>query len=673
MKKRERRWSRLCWSVTLAGSMALWASACLPPGLLESLLDFEQTDMASFAGCNELESSLKQRALNEAQYRSLAAITSGSYNPGGYAAAGAADLTDKSVSTTNNQEAGVDEADIFKVDANYAYALHGNALVIIETLKDGGSNFQGEVNGARQVSWTAIEGQPFEMFIEGDRALIMLRTTHSEVEGTFQSGGEEIPEREAGFETVKAALYDISDRAKPVLMRELFMEGEYLSSRRIGDRAYIVTKALLDGPPMEEAPSSDATWLTRREEAIRNAKLSDWIPYYYDVRYDAAGNTTLEASHCSCEDTYAAPSGEGDDALAVYSVGLLDGASDVETATVIGDGATVYSSQKSLVVALTNYAELTYGEGRPTFTGGPVDEDEETGQVTTLHRFEFQDSGKVRYDASGQVDGWILNQFSLSEYKGYLRVATQLGDNGDPDVQTLVFTLRTKPKPSSYYTAGSSAPRDYLQVTGELREIGYGEDLYAVRFKGDVGYVVTFLETDPLWTIDLSSPENPKILGELMVPGYSTYLHPIDGQKIIGVGRADWTDDEGIKLSLFDVSDLTWPRALQERAVGDFSSRTPVEETHKAFLWMEDLDMMAIPMDHTGFSALIVYKVVNGFELVGQIEHKALEDGTRRGGFPSVLRSQRVGDYLYAYSRSGLTVSRLSDLQTVASVDLDDI
>ncbi|MEO1270805.1 MAG: beta-propeller domain-containing protein [Myxococcota bacterium] len=650
----------------------LWASACLPPGALDSLFDFEQTEMANFASCSQLESSLKQRALAEAQYRSLAAITSsGSYNPGGYTATGATDLTDKSVSTTNNQEDGVDEADILKVDGDYVYALHGSALVIVEALRD--ENVR-TINSARQVSWTQIEGQPFEMFVAGDRALIMLRTNHSEVQGTFSTSNEDVPERADDFKLVKAALYDITDRSAPKLMRELFVEGDYLSSRRIGDRSYIVTKAMLDGPPIDDTPSSDATWLSRREAAINNAKLSDWIPYYYDVRYDAAGNTTLEASNCSCDDTYAAPSGEGDDALAVYSISLESGDSSIETTTIIGDGATVYSSRKSLVVALTNYAELTYGDaGRPTFTGGPAtDEDPQnsTGQVTTLHHFELSDSGKVRYDASGQVDGWILNQFSLSEHNGTLRVATQLGYNGDPDVQTLVFTLRAGAKPSSTFTtAGGNS--QYLKVLGELRGIGYGEDLYAVRFKGDVGYVVTFLETDPLWTIDLSDPSSPKILGELMVPGYSTYLHPIDGGRIIGVGRADWTDDEGIKLSLFDVSDLSRPTAIQERAVGDINTTSPVEETHKAFLWLEDLDLMAIPLDSSSYASLGIYKVENGFVSVAVLDHGDLRDSG--SGFPSILRSQRIGDYLYAYSRAGISISRLSDFATAASVDLDDI
>ncbi len=615
------------WRLVAAAGMVT-AAACFPGADLG--LDFDQGELAQHKNCDELRSSLQARALSEAEAVSYLAITGGTVSRPGFTASEPGDT-----SPTNNQERGVDEADFFKYDGGAVYALHGGNLVIADE--------------SGVLSSTPLPGA-YEMHVDGARALVMAHSSRAAVKEHFAAA----PERDADLPVVLATLFDISDRTAPTVVRELLFEGEVLGTRRVGDDIYLVTKALLGGPQEAAEPSGDEHWLATRKRAVESAGIDTWMPSFYD-------KTQNKVERCSCSDAYLSGAAKGDDAVTVYGLSLSGGSADkVETTTIFGDGAQLYASTKSLVVALP--AEETVGESfqGETSESGPA-------QVTWLHRFALN-KGEARYRASGRVKGWILNQFSLSEHEGYLRVATMTGTKGASDAASHVYVLDQRSKDKELFTAGGEQA-SFLKEVGRLTDIGVGEDLYAARFQGDVGYLVTFRETDPLWTIDLSDPENPELLGELMVPGYSTYLHPIEGGHLLAVGRGG-RGDNGVKLSLFDVRDLTRPSAVEEEVVGGDGATSDALGDHRAFNWMESHRRLAIPFRNGAVDGLNIYKVTtnDGFRFQGRVDHADMSTSGR----PSIRRSLTAGDKLWALSSAGITVTDVNTVETLVAIDLTD-
>jgi hypothetical protein len=241
------------------------------------------------------------------------------------------------------------------------------------------------------------------------------------------------------------------------------------------------------------------------------------------------------------------------------------------------------------------------------------------------------------------VPGTLLNQFALSEDKGVLRAATTIGFG--PEAESKVTTLDER--------AG------HLLQRGQVGGLGLGERIYAVRFIGDVGYVVTFRQTDPLYTLDLSDPDRPRVVGELKIPGYSAYLHPIGEELLLGVGQ-EATDDgrvQGLQLSLFDVSDLAHPARLQKRTIGERWSHSAAEWDHHAFLWWPATKLAVLPIDSQDFIGAAGYRVdrARGISELGRVSHEGL------GGrwTPSITRAVVVGPHLFTMSDLGIKASGL--------------
>jgi hypothetical protein len=287
-------------------------------------------------------------------------------------------------------------------------------------------------------------------------------------------------------------------------------------------------------------------------------------------------------------------------------------------------------------------------------TDGPVPQSE----TTQLYRFSLDDADNTTYRAAGSVPGFVLNQFSLSEDKGILRVAT----------------TSTPP----WFTQGTSQSAvttfdgDLHQV-GQLGGLGQGERIYAVRFLGDAGYVVTFKQTDPLFTLDLSDPAKPALKGELVLPGFSSYLHPIAGDRLIGIGTgpADDNSGSGLQLSLFDVSDLAKPKLEQRVTLAGASSGAQYD--HHAFLWWAPRDLAVLPVSQYAFDGGPVPQAAGspkaaiaapsgGFQgAIGfTVKPGAITEAGRVAAGP-VQRSLIIGDTLYTLTYSGLQASSLDD------------
>lgn len=690
------------WSA-LTLSLSVLTVACMP--LTDLGYDTSHPEMVAFGSCNELSTFLKTQALTKARFKQNAFDMGTTFNANGFTSSLPAvdgspsplpQETNVPFSETNLQEIGVDEADIFKVDGTHAFALHGNTLVIIEALGDVDPQTGGilQVTGGRVVAEVPISGTPYDMFLYENRVVVMTRASFQEVK-LLVGASAEMPKRPSGKDLLKAIVYDVTDRTKPVVEREVAVEGNYLSSRRIDNQIYLVSHSGLGGPDVSQTSSvlGDAGWLMNINQTIQSAALDQWMPYTFDIRYGGGAVSSTSVESADCTSTYASRATNGDEALGVYSFDVSNPDSKLKSTTIMGDGAIVYASKESIVVALTNYAQLKYegsgnknddvnllggwdpfGTDDPIFNDGTTDTtdpqpaDTSGREVTYLHRFALGAEGGVSYHATGQVDGWILNQFSMSEFGGYLRVATQR-DRETFDAESMIFVLKTTAK-SGILQAPLGDQPEFLKIVGEVRNIGVGEDLYAARFQGDKAYLVTFLEMDPLWTIDLSNPLEPRVRGDLWIPGYSTYLHPIDNKQLLAVGRAGLSD--GIKLSLFDVSNLDSPRVVDEIERGTSSSTCEALDEHRAFRYLDDERLLFVPMEHSNARGLYVFSVDSmfGFKDVAHIDHSFLADNKEAA---TVRRAYRIGNYIYSYSGAGVMINDLTSMEMAAGIDLVDV
>jgi uncharacterized secreted protein with C-terminal beta-propeller domain len=291
---------------------------------------------------------------------------------------------------------------------------------------------------------------------------------------------------------------------------------------------------------------------------------------------------------------------------------------------------------------------------------------------TIIHRISIAD-GEIQYGAQGSIPGFVQNQFSLSEYNGYLRVSTTIEG----------WMVR------SYLSSIESQNNVYvldmdLEIVGSLEDLASGEQIYATRFIGDKCYLVTFKQIDPFFVIDLSEPTNPEVLGELKIPGYSTYLHPYDETHIIGIGR----DGEKVKISLFDVSDLENPIELSKYEIENddedwYWAQSSALYEHKAFLFDKEKNLLVIPVgDYSKESAYVFdISVEGGIELKGTITHD-LEVGSEEEYDPwddyyymgnygnSIKRTLFIEDMLYTVSDNMVKMNDLETLEEINSINL---
>jgi len=319
---------------------------------------------------------------------------------------------------------------------------------------------------------------------------------------------------------------------------------------------------------------------------------------------------------------------------------------------------TVYASRRSLYIAQPSWWWTWWATASSQMT-------------TAIHRFDLSTAttgnGPVRYAATGEVEGWLLNQFSMSEYNGYLRVATTEIDWWWGAVDT------TDTEPANLITVLHDDASGVLRQVGRLDGIAPREQIYAVRFIGDTGYLVTFRQVDPLFTLDLSDPTAPRILGELEVTGFSSYLHPVEGDRLLAVGME--ADENGrvigLAISVFDVSDLSRPSLLHRHLLEGDDQRWSWSEAladHHAFTFHRGV--LSIPVylvgsSQTPFHGLFVLSVdpESGIEELGTVDHSDLPPPPNDpyGGWVQVRRSVYIDDAIYSLSNRGVKVNSLFD------------
>jgi uncharacterized secreted protein with C-terminal beta-propeller domain len=531
-------------------------------------------------------------------------------------------------STTNIQVAGVDEADIVKTDGEYIYVVSGNKTIIVKAYPP---------EQAQIVSEIELGGAIIGIFVNGDRLVLF------EQETPYYVYYDDVPAVKESYmpyvsPQIFIKVYDVSDRENPQLQREVSGNGQYISSRMIGDYVYVVTNE----PVYEEEGEVNLPKVScggnETEIPATDIYYSDVADYYYMYTTIIAVNTQNDAQ----EPTYET---------------ILLGVSS------------------NLYVSLSNIY-LTFPVWGTDILGREVWD----SPKTSIHRLHIA-GAEIEYVASGEVPGMVLNQFSMDEYDGYFRVATTTyGETTGNHVYILDMDL---------------------DIVGSLENLAPGEMIYAARFMGERGYMVTFRQVDPLFVIDLSDPTNPRELGYLKVTGYSDYLHPYDENHLIGIGKETTEEGEfawyqGVKISLFDVSDVSNPQEIDKLEIGDRGSDSPVLWDHKAFLFDKSRNLMVIPVleakvDETKYSAeelawaygepvyqgayVFHVSVDGGISLQGRITHiENIADPEKEYYYYyspfAVERCLYIEDVLYTISQAKIKMNNLNSLGYINEVEL---
>lgn len=601
-------------------------------------------------------------------------------------------------STTNIQVAGVDEADFVKNDGKYIYTLTQNKLIIVDAYP---------AENAKILSETKINGNPRNMFVNKDR-LVVFSDDNSQIYAL--SPYDFVPSPRYA-QQVHASVYDISDRSEPKLVKDYNINGYYLQSRMIDNFVYFITQdyvefyttTVVETPVLKESSKS----LVKPEI------------YYFDnpeINYNF--NT-------------------------VASFDILSDKDEVEAKTfMMGYANTIYVSKNNIYIAYQKNLPYIYYEKHneerfyevvvpllPSDARDKVNKIkndnslnsyQKWGQIsavleemynkmdsgekpeliekiqeavyeyeakleaerrkTVIHKIKIN-NGEIEYGSRGEVPGYLLNQFSLDEHESNLRVATT----------TEIWTRRDNVMYNNVFVLDKD-----MKTIGKLEALAPDERIYSTRFLGDRLYMVTFKRIDPLFVIDLSDPKNPAVLGELKIPGFSDYLHPYDENHIIGIGKEtegnEWggVSLKGVKLALFDVSDVKNPKQLDKYEIGEAGTDSEALRDHKAFLFDKKKNLLVIPVTEVKgklvyderlsyyrqryWQGAYVFDVdLKGFKVKGKITHNEgdeSQDWYWYGSPNAVRRSLYMDDVLYTVSGIKIKANDLDDFKEIKEIKL---
>ena len=468
---------------------------------------------------------------------------------------------------------------------------------------------------AEVISKIDLDGALRGVFINGDKLVV------------FEDEGYRVYDPSA-YETPRTLIkvYDISDKENPDLTRNVPLDGYYFNSRMIGDYVY----AVINQP----------AYLQEDEVALPKIYFDDKVKeipateiHYLDIPDYSYTFTTIVAVNV-----------QNDAEEPTYEEFLL--------------GAT-----SNMYVSLNNI----YITSPVTFT---------VNEKTLIYRIHIEGS-QIELAASGDVPGYVLNQFSMDEHEGYFRIATTTGH--------IAKSFDEASSKNHIYVLDMD-----LNIVGRLEDLAPGEKIYSARFMGDRCYLVTFRKVDPLFVIDLKDPYNPEVLGQLKITGYSDYLHPYDEDHVIGVGKetiaaeqGDFSWYQGVKISLFDVSDVGNPKEIDKYEIGDRGTESPVLRDHKAFLFDKMRNLLVIPVSVVESGKGFVWQgayvfgisLDYGLLLKGKITHLEDNQDLMKNGYYfsspfSVKRSLYIDNVLYTISEKKIKMNSLEDLEQLNEIEL---
>lgn len=554
----------------------------------------------------------------------------------------------KETSGTNNQVAGVDEADFVKAGDGYLYIANAGKLRIIDAWPP---------EEAHVVSETTIEGAVTKMFVHEDRAVVYssLGGTAGARECTY---GYSCSFTGDGHPT-KVTVLDIADLAHPRVIREIRLSGSLLAARRIGTGIHTVVTERPPGLNLRVEPEGITSctpniakmWafevLRRRNlEELKHGVFGTFVPSAEDSKDGELGGR--------CDQFYGADLGDGAQLTSVLSLDITEQHGAGFTSIVSRPGA-IYGSAGALYMAVPRAFE------------DPDAEDEESA----IHKFAITtDPLGTEYRGTGRVPGHVLSQFAMDEHEGALRVATTIGQVPMPNTRSSLTVLRE----------GSGA----LETVGAVDDIAPTEDIRSVRFAGSRAFVVTFKKTDPLYVFDLSRQEDPRILSELKIPGFSTYMHMLDDGHLLSVGydaedHGSFAFFSGMLLQIFDVTNPLDPKLAHRHVIGTRGSSSEALTNHLAFTYFSPKQALALPtticeggeppsFGQLTFSGLLVFRATaeSGFSELGRVAHQPGPGVSCSNWWTDaesqVRRSVFMDDYVFSISNTTVKASALSNL-----------
>lgn len=627
--------------------------------------DSPEVSLATFRSEQELESYLKEQfatsVLSRAAYNFgmismpvfLGDTELAQSDAGGSQTGAAAN----NFTQTNVQETGVDEADRVKTDGVYMYVAGLQKVSIINAVPP---------EAMSVVSKVDVLGTVNSLYLF-DNILIILYTPDSgsgqSWSGTDLSGMADIgmPYWIPTNIQTGVLLVDVTDPSNPIIIKEVKTDGMLVSSRLTGGKLHIVQQFLPNLPPLrlwhDGSEKSYNEAVDDNRQNLEALTLNDLVPFQETL--DPSGNV-IESGQLVIPRNFYRPSGpEGGSIVTLLTINMNDPSLEFRSLGIVADAHLIYASQQSLYICATIWNET------------PAVMEFDQRQQTIIHKFDLT-GDEVQAVGSGRVQGRVLNQFSLGEYEGVLRIATTTGEGwwGNSSLSNHVYSLRILD--------------NKLEIIGRLEGLAPGEEIYSARFIGSRGYLVTFVKVDPLFTLDLSDPSDPRVIGELKVPGYSDYIHPLSENHLLTIGKDAKLRDgitwyQGLQLSVFDISDFANPTLLHKESIGDRGTSSEALFNHKAFTFWAENDLLAIPVKlyeyenapenvwefgtHT-FNGLYVYRTTaeNGFELLGRISTGLSSN------FYDWTRGVFIGDTVYTVMRDALRSAALVDIENTVRV-----
>ncbi|MBI2546496.1 beta-propeller domain-containing protein [Candidatus Woesearchaeota archaeon] len=684
-------------------------------------------ELKKFANAAEVAAFLKEHGQVYAGgigIRSMVAEDAVASKAAAAPAAGAEDY-----SQTNVQVSGVDEADIVKNDGKYIYLVSQDKFIIADAYP---------AEEAKVVSTIKLAGRPRDLLLNNDRVAII-----SDVDAIVYT----IPEfdfmpRERYTQNTEILVYDISDKANPKLLKNYTMTGSYFESRMIDDHVYLVAKeqAFYSPGPIPLPAVRESGRLIAQPDIYYFDNVEQNYVYHTVASFNIAElDEEMQAKSFLMgysNTLYVSPSAMyiayqknlpyyysedyAQERFYAVVVPLLPGDVQAKIQAIKDDASlsTREKGQKISEILEEMYNAMSEGEKQQLIEKiEAAYADYETKQQlermkTVIHKITIA-GGAIEYAAKGEVPGMLLNQFSLDEHESKLRVATTTeiyrqipvtkvqsdateGSAGKADAIASTSIIRPMPPMESRFEQYNNVYvlDEGMKIIGKLEDIAPDERIYSTRFMGDRLYMVTFKRIDPLFVIDMSNAEQPEVLGELKIPGYSDYLHPYDESHVIGIGKEtkdnEWggVSVKGVKVALFDVSDVSKPKQIGSVEIGEQGTESEALHEHKAFLFDKKRNLVILPITESKQSriydeklgyykwqvwqgAYVLHVSPDGVAVKGKISHRDGEEDAVYYGSPyAVRRSLYIGTALYTVSASKIQMNDIESLEKLNELQL---
>jgi hypothetical protein len=590
-------------------------------------------------------------------------------------------------STTNDQEAGVDEPDMVKTDGQVMVVLRQDPLGVQVV----------DVSG----SSPRLEGflplpqleQASGLFLAGQDVYVIGNETSAPVPLRYLSGANTAPTTRpavvaktgrptplivspplpwgGGAPSTDVVVVSVADPQAPQVVRTFSFQGQDQGARLINGH---VVLALTNEPGLVWAYPATGTAAAKRaataanKAEIESSKAASWLPSE-TLKTGARRLARTVTRPAACGRTYHTIIDSGLGTVSLVSLDPATASPGTEV-TVIGNAENVYASATAVYVATTDWQDqggwgCPYANGvacpmEPAYVVPPF----EFKTTTDIYGFDISNPASPYYIGSGNVPGSLIGQYAMSEFDGYLRVATTRGEPTPAPVDGGAAPPRLSDNMVSVLRDEDGA----LVTVGTLHGLGRGEKIYAVRFVGDLGYVVTFNQTDPLYVVDLTNPEQPVLAGQVSLSGYSSFLQPLSGSLLLGIGQAVDQDlrTEGLQLEVFNVAQPDQPALVSRQQLGGATSAA--EYDPHALLWWPAADLLVLPVDdyssNGASSSAGVWTVGSSGTLrqVGALSQPV----SSQEGYPEIERAVVVGGDIYTLSEQGVMVSDMSSLSRVA-------